>query len=280
MATFYSIHAYDQESKYFRGEDRINDGKLYTTFEKACDMIERKIQSHIEFFNSGEENQVFQPPNREEMKKRMGGFKYVHYYETMAGWLWVIQKWDVEEEKKKETIREIPDLKEIARLLQGGIYNFKKVSVVEEAENCSYNVRYYPQDDDTITYFLSLILEKHRNDHVLLKLHKEANLNRYVIYMAVETSKKYLYKYFVEKEIRGTVVAVRCSLTYSSLDEMLDILEPKVVMIHLNMWARNWVPYNRRTIREYMERNKRMIYNRVDDDDEGTITYAIHKYET
>ena len=97
MATFYSIHAYDQESKYFSGEDRINDGKLYTTFEKACDMIERKIQSHIEFFNSGEENQVFQPPNREEMRKRMGGFKYVHYYETMAGWLWVISKWEVVE---------------------------------------------------------------------------------------------------------------------------------------------------------------------------------------
>ncbi len=96
MATFYSIHAYDRESKYYAGEDRINDGKLYTTFEKACDVIERKIQAQIEYFNCEEENEVFQPPNREEMKKRMGGFKYVNYYETNVGWIWVISKWEVE----------------------------------------------------------------------------------------------------------------------------------------------------------------------------------------
>jgi len=83
MATFYSIHAYDQESKYFSGEDRIKNGKLYTTFEKACEEIERRIQSHIEFFNSWEENEVFQPPNREEMKGKMG--KFVNYYESIAG---------------------------------------------------------------------------------------------------------------------------------------------------------------------------------------------------
>lgn len=94
MATFYSIHAYDQESKYYAGEDRINDGKLYTTFERACEVIERKIQAHIEYFNSSEEEQVFQPPNREEMKRKMG--KYVHYYETLTGWLWVISKWEVD----------------------------------------------------------------------------------------------------------------------------------------------------------------------------------------
>lgn len=90
MATFYSIHAYDQDE-----EDRIKDGKLYTTFEKACDVIERKIQAHIEYFNGSEQEQVFEPPNREEMKRKMG--KYVHYYKTMAGWSWVISKWDVVE---------------------------------------------------------------------------------------------------------------------------------------------------------------------------------------
>lgn len=94
MTTYYSIHAYDQESKYFAGEDRINDGKLYTTFENVCGVIERKIQSHIEYFNSSEEEEEFKPPNREEMKQKMG--KYVHYYETKAGWLWVIRKWKVE----------------------------------------------------------------------------------------------------------------------------------------------------------------------------------------
>ena len=95
-----------------------------------------------------------------------------------------------------------------------------------------------------------------------------------------EKPKKYTYRYFVEKETRGTVVELRGSLLYSSLDDMLDILESEVVKFHLDMRARNWVPYSRQTIQEYMERNKRMTYDRVDDDDEGTITYAIHKYET
>lgn len=98
MTTYYSIHAYDQESKYHRGEDRIKDGKLYTTFEKACDEIETKIQSHIEYFNSSEEHEVFQPPNREEMKRNMG--KYVQYYESQTCWLWVIRKWEVVEQQK------------------------------------------------------------------------------------------------------------------------------------------------------------------------------------
>ncbi len=89
MTTFYSIHAYDQDT----GEDRINSGKLYTSFEKACEEIEKRIQAHIDYFNSEEEEEVFRAPNREEMKRKMT--KYVHYYETNAGWLWVISKWEV-----------------------------------------------------------------------------------------------------------------------------------------------------------------------------------------
>lgn len=94
MTTYYSIHAYDQESKYHRGEDRIENGKLYATFEKACDEIEKRIHAHIEYFNSEEEEEVFQSPNREEMKRKMS--KYVHYYETSTLWLWVISKWEVD----------------------------------------------------------------------------------------------------------------------------------------------------------------------------------------
>lgn len=89
MATFYSIHAYDQDT----GEDRINSGKLYTSFEKACEEIEKRIQAHIDYFNSEEEEEVFRAPNREEMKRKMT--KYVHYYETGTLWLWVISKWEV-----------------------------------------------------------------------------------------------------------------------------------------------------------------------------------------
>lgn len=84
-----------------------------------------------------------------------------------------------------ESAQEVPNLTEIARLLQKQ-YMFKNVSVAEESiSNCSYNVRYYPQDIDTITYFLSLILNEHRNQKVLLHLHKLDDTNRYVIYMAV-----------------------------------------------------------------------------------------------
>lgn len=97
MTTFYSIHAYDQESKYLAKEDRINNGKLYATFEKACEEIEKRIRAHTEFFNSEEENEVFQPPNRQEMRRRMGREKYLNYYECIVDWMWVIRKWEVEE---------------------------------------------------------------------------------------------------------------------------------------------------------------------------------------
>ncbi len=192
MTTFYSIHAYNPESRN-PGEDKIHDGILYTTFEKACEAINKKIDFYIEYWNNHESDtpEEFKVPNVEEMKKDIEKRKYVNYYECDSGWVWVIRKWEVEEEKPK-----------------------------------------------------------------------------------------YTYQYFVEKETRGTVVALKCSEKYSSLDEMLDVLQPEVVKFHLDMRARNWAPYSRQTIREYMERNKRMIYDRVDDDDEGTIAYAIHKYET
>ncbi len=96
MATFYSIHAYDQESTRHRGDDRINDGKLYTTFEKACDAIEKAIEDYIEHWNNHESDtpEEFEPPNREEMETTR---RYVHYYECNSGWLWVIRKWKVVE---------------------------------------------------------------------------------------------------------------------------------------------------------------------------------------
>ena len=91
MATFYSIHAYDQESRYHAEEDRINNGKLYATFEKACEEIETKILDHIK-----EYDRVFEPPNREDKEKYIRKRPYVHYYECESGWLWVIKKWEVE----------------------------------------------------------------------------------------------------------------------------------------------------------------------------------------
>ena len=95
MTTFYSIHAYEQESRYNAGEDRINDGNLYTTFDKACEEIEKKIQDHIKYFNDSDGEEVFRAPNREEMERKIGKGKYVHYYETDTIWLFVIQVWHV-----------------------------------------------------------------------------------------------------------------------------------------------------------------------------------------
>lgn len=142
-----------------------------------------------------------------------------------------------------------------------------------------HNVLYYsaPNGDRFIIVKMNVIPKKLTYEEEVNRLNF-VKLDSGVLLM---TPKKYLYQYFVENEIQGTVVGIRSSEKYSSLDEMLDILEPEVVRWHLDMWARNWMPYSRQTIREYMERNNRMIYNRVGDGtDEGTIAYAIHKYET
>lgn len=97
MAVFYSIHAYDQESHYHRGENKIDNRTLYPSFRKACDMIEKEIKRYIACFNGPDQVEVFKQPNREEMKRQIDIKKYVHYYETQAGWLWVISEWKIAE---------------------------------------------------------------------------------------------------------------------------------------------------------------------------------------
>lgn len=104
MATFYAIHAYDQESKYHSDEDKIDNQKLYTTFEKACDAIEKKIGDYIEYWNNHESDtpEEFEPPNREDKAKYIAKRPYVHYHECNSGWLWVISKMTVEEDPPKK----------------------------------------------------------------------------------------------------------------------------------------------------------------------------------
>ena len=94
MSVFYSIHAYDQESRYRAAEDRIDNGILYTTFEQACDAIEKKIQAHIDDVKMLE---VYVQPNREEKKKEIDDKSYVHYYESVLLRLFVIRNWKVAE---------------------------------------------------------------------------------------------------------------------------------------------------------------------------------------
>jgi hypothetical protein len=96
MTTFYSIHAYNPESRN-PGEDKIHDGILYKGFEKACEAIHEKIDFYIEYWNNHESDtpEEFEVPNVEEMKKDIEKRKYVNYYECDSGWVWVIRKWDV-----------------------------------------------------------------------------------------------------------------------------------------------------------------------------------------
>lgn len=95
MATYYTIHCYDQESKYHVDEDLINNHILYNTFERACEAIEERIR----YYDSD-----FQSPNREDKAKYISKSPYVHYYEANAGVLFVISKMTVEEEKPKKYV--------------------------------------------------------------------------------------------------------------------------------------------------------------------------------
>jgi hypothetical protein len=79
MATFYTIHAYDQESG--RGDDLIEYQYLYTTFDKACDAIEEEIH---------DEN--FRRPDRTKMWEYLETHNYIHYYEDQHGVLFVVAK--------------------------------------------------------------------------------------------------------------------------------------------------------------------------------------------
>jgi len=90
MTTFYSIHVYDQESKYHVDEDLVDNHILYKSFDRACEAIEERIRYYEIEFTS---------PNREDKAKYISKRPYVHYYEN--GFLFVISKMTVEEEKPK-----------------------------------------------------------------------------------------------------------------------------------------------------------------------------------
>lgn len=85
MATFYMIHCYDQNTAH--GDDLINNYKLYTTFEKAADALDRYIQQQIDDYD--EASEVFEKPKVTSMNENR---KYCHYYETMSGHLFTITR--------------------------------------------------------------------------------------------------------------------------------------------------------------------------------------------
>jgi hypothetical protein len=254
MATYYTIQT------WIGGMLDSETFNLYETFDEACDTIEGYMKAYVDFEESYLEKIK---PNREEKRKNIESWNRVAYLKMPSGDMKYITKLTVVP-NKKETIREIPNLTEIARLLQGDMYKFKKVSVVEEAENCSYNVKYYPQDDDTLAYFLSLILAEHRNQHVLLHLHKLADTNRYMIYMAVrDMPKKYVYQYYVRNDEQ---TEMKASPKYETFDEICDVLDKKLRELH----GEDWQP--RMTRDEYKKY--------MDDHTACAISYDFFKTDT
>ena len=96
MATFYTIHCYDQN--YSLGDDVLEESyNLYSTFEKAVNAIEIHIHKHIENYNSHKE-----PDEKEEVFEKTNVTikdhkNYCHYYETCDNFLFVIRRMTVVE---------------------------------------------------------------------------------------------------------------------------------------------------------------------------------------
>ena len=265
MTTYYSIHISQNESEKPTVEENsfpeiYEDNKIYEDINDACDALDELIRKFDTSFVSPYRNELIDIPEN---------LNNVFVYHMIGDTFFEILRRKIVPKKKKEEIREIPNLEEIARLLQKD-YKFKKVSVVEDISNCSYNVKYYPQDDDTITYFLSLILEEHCKAHVLLSLHKEVELDRYVIYMAVkelETSKKYVYQYYVRNNVRNDEqTEMKSSPKYQTFDEACDAMDKKLRELH----GENWQP----------RMNREQCKNYIGDDDVYAISYDFFKTDT
>ena len=243
--------------------------EIYEDINDACDALDKLIRNYDTSFVS---------PYRSDLIDIPEHLNNVFVYHMIGDMFFGILRRKIVPKKKKEEIREIPNLEEIASLLQKD-YKFKKVSVVEEISNCPYNVKYYPQDDDTITYFLSLILKEHCNEHVLLNLHKEVYLDRYVIYMAVrelETSKKHIYKYVVKNSEKGIVST---STTYTSFDDVCDAMDKQLDYSHDSIGKPNWKPrMTREEYRKYMGYHTATTYDFFEDG-ATTDTYILNQKE-
>ena len=90
------IQAHNQETTQ---SELLESHALYTTFEKACDAIEKEIHAYIDNYNCRRDDPiVFEPPKREDMFDHIRNRHYVHYYELHElGYLFVIVKMIVQE---------------------------------------------------------------------------------------------------------------------------------------------------------------------------------------
>lgn len=104
MTEFYRISGtiyqqYDSDRPIFRSH------YLYSTFDKACDALEKEIKEFVDSHNEQETEAhrqiVFEKPNRQEklddlMIDRWGRF-YVVYYETLRDHVFEIERFVLKE---------------------------------------------------------------------------------------------------------------------------------------------------------------------------------------
>lgn len=105
MADYYTIHFYAQFYERGSGEDRLKNYALYPTFYMAAKALDEVIKREIERYNARyDEKLEFHPVSAEELREceeHLKNRRYLHYYEEDNGYLFVICKRTVVEEKKK-----------------------------------------------------------------------------------------------------------------------------------------------------------------------------------
>ena len=108
MADYYTIHFYAQFYEQGSGEDRLKNYALYPTFEMAAKALDEVIKREIERYNARyDEKLEFHPVSAEELEngeEHLKNRRYLHYYEEDNGYLFVICKRTVVEEKKIQQV--------------------------------------------------------------------------------------------------------------------------------------------------------------------------------
>lgn len=79
MAHFYSIHVFPDEDADFEGE--YGYFALYSTFDKACDAMNKMILDYIARMDRVVMSVlVFDEPDRERLRKEIETVYWIHYY--------------------------------------------------------------------------------------------------------------------------------------------------------------------------------------------------------
>lgn len=101
MASFYMIQAYNLEAGGRDPGELLESHALYTTFETACDAIEKEVHVYIDNYNDScrrdyEDPIVFERPDREALFVNIIKWLRTDYYRVL-GYSFVIVKMIVQE---------------------------------------------------------------------------------------------------------------------------------------------------------------------------------------